>query len=89
MYQVRPRHMQQARKLGVTIQPSQKGNFKLDVYMGGKYLASIGHIRYKDYVMYKEEKGEAYADERKRLYHIRHQNDKGVKGLLAKILLWT
>jgi len=38
--------------------------------------------------MYKEEKGKAYADERKRLYHIRHKNDKGVKGVLSRAILW-
>jgi hypothetical protein len=89
MYQVRPRHLQQAKKLGVTIQPSKKGNYKLDVYKDGSLLASIGNRHYGDYVMYLEEKGKAYADERKRLYHIRHKNDKGVKGFLSRIILWT
>ena len=88
MYQVRPFHLQQAKKLGVTIQPSTKGNYKLDVYKDNKYLTSIGDKRYRDYLMYKEEKGKAYADERKRLYHIRHKNDKGVKGVLSRAILW-
>lgn len=88
MYQVRPRHLQQAKKLGVMIQPSKKGNYKLDVYKDGSLLASIGDRRHGDYVMYLEEKGKAYADERKRLYHIRHKNDKGVKGVLSRAILW-
>jgi len=89
MYQVRPYHLQQAKKLGVEIQPSRKGNYKLDVYMNGKYLASIGDRRYGDYATYKEEKGKAFAEERRRLYRLRHQNDKSLRGLLAKFLLWT
>ena len=89
MYQVRSRHLQQAKKLGVTIQPSKKGNFKLDVYKDGSLLASIGDRRYGDYAMYLEEKGKAYADERRKAYHSRHKNDKGVKGFLSKVLLWT
>jgi len=88
MYQIKKHHLQQAKKLGVTIQPSRKGSFKLDIYKDGKYLASIGDRRYKDYVMYKEERGETYANERKKLYHIRHQNDKGVKGFLSRAILW-
>jgi hypothetical protein len=41
-----------------------------------------------DYPTYKKEKGIKYADERRRLYNLRHKNDKGVAGRLARELLW-
>jgi hypothetical protein len=89
MYQIEPHHRQKARELGVQIYPSKKGNYKLDVYKKGQYITSIGDIRYKDFVMYWKEKGKAYAEERRRLYHGRHKNDKSLRGLLVAYLLWT
>jgi hypothetical protein len=44
-------------------------------------------MRYKDFVMYWKEKGKAYAEERRRLYHGRHKNE-GIRGQLAKAILW-
>jgi hypothetical protein len=87
MYPIRPYHLQQAKKLGVMIQPSSRGNYKLDVFKDGEYITSIGHKKYKDYAIYLEEKGKDYADERKRLYHLRHRNE-GVRGMLASTILW-
>jgi hypothetical protein len=64
-----------------------KGNFKLDVYKDDKYLTSIGHKDYKDYATYLEEYGKDYADERRRLYKLRHKKE-GVRGQLASAILW-
>ena len=87
MYPIRRYHLQQANKLGVTIKPSTKANYKLDVFKNDVYLTSIGDKRYKDYVMYQEEKGKAYADERRRLYKLRHKNE-GMRGMIASTILW-
>ena len=82
---------QQARKLGVTVKPSKVKGKKIDVFKNGKKVASVGAIGYKDYPTYKRTKGKKYADERRRLYKIRHQNDrtkKGSNGYYADKLLW-
>jgi O-glycosyl hydrolase len=88
MYAIKPQQVAQAKKLGLTIKPSTKGNFKVDVFRDGKYVTSIGHKDYKDYATYLEEYGKTYADERKRLYYLRHRNE-GVRGELSKLILWT
>jgi len=88
MYTIEPHHRQKARELGVEIFPSKKGHYKLDVYdKKGQYITSIGDMRYKDFILYWKEKGQAYAQERRRLYHGRHKNE-GIRGKLAKEILW-
>jgi hypothetical protein len=66
---------QKAKQLNVTIKPSTKKNKKIDVYKDGQLISSIGSKNYKDYPTYIKEKGKQYADERRRLYKIRHKND--------------
>jgi hypothetical protein len=80
----------QAKKFGVTIKVSKDPSKKLDVFKNGVKIASIGAKGYKDYGTYLIEKGEKYANERRRLYRIRHQSDisKGGNGLWALRLLW-
>jgi len=87
MYKIQKYHLDNARKLGVTIKPSTKKNYKLDVYKDGQYVTSIGDSRYKDYSIYLEERGKDYADERRRLYKLRHKKE-GVRGQLASAILW-
>jgi hypothetical protein len=41
-----------------------------------------------DYPTYIQDKGKAYADERRRLYKARHRGNKGVAGKLADAILW-
>jgi len=52
MYEILPYHLRQAKKLGVQISTSPKGNYKLDVYKNGEYITSIGDKRYMDYALY-------------------------------------
>ena len=59
--------------------PSTTPGKKIDVY-AGKKLASIGDTAYSDYPTYLQDKGKAFADERRRLYHIRHKKDEQKKG---------
>ena len=78
-----------ARKLGLTITPSSKPKYKLDVFENGNYLASIGDIDYNDFFIYKDLKGDAYAKRRRDLYKIRHAKDINQgRGKLAATLLW-
>jgi hypothetical protein len=47
----------------------------------------VGDPSYGDYPTYLKEKGKAFAEERRRLYHLRHtKNTLGEK--LARDLLW-
>jgi hypothetical protein len=91
MYQITPYSRAQARRLGVTIKPSQNKNKKIDVYRDGKFVASIGAIGYKDYPTYMKEDGLEKAKERRRLYKLRHNADRsivGSPGYYADQILW-
>jgi len=91
-YQITERQEENATREGVIIFPSKRKNKKLDVYNDdGDYLFSIGDIRYKDYDIYLSEKGKKYADNRRRLYRIRHSKYKDIKGTpsyYANKILW-
>ena len=82
----------QAKKLNVIIKPSINKNKKIDVFSNsGNFISSIGDIRYNDYANYCIVDNKQYADERKRLYHIRHQKNINVinsKQYLSANLLW-
>jgi hypothetical protein len=88
MYNITEYSYKKARQLGVEIKPSKIKNKKIDVMKQGKVIASIGDKRYNDYPTYIKEKGKAYAEERRRLYNIRHKNDKGITGKYAREILW-
>jgi hypothetical protein len=91
MYEIKPYTVQQAKQLGVSVRPSTNPKKKVDVYKDGIKVASIGDVNYKDYPTYLKEEGKAVADERRRLYHIRHKKDeqkKGSPGYYASRLLW-
>jgi len=91
MYQILPYTKQRAKKIGVTVQPSTNPKKKLDVFKGDQKVASVGATNFSDYPTYLKEEGKAVADERRRLYHIRHRKDsskKGSPGYYASVLLW-
>lgn len=91
MYSILPYTKQQAKKIGVMVQPSTNPKKKVDVFEAGKKVASIGAMGYKDYPTFMKEDGKAIAEERRRLYHIRHKKDaakKGSPGYYASLLLW-
>jgi hypothetical protein len=85
-----------AANMGLKIAPSKNPLKKLDVYKDGIKVASIGDIEYDDYHSYmKKEKrgliGKGFANERRRLYKIRHAADRkvvGSAGWYADKLLW-
>jgi hypothetical protein len=81
----------QAKKLGVVVKPSSIKGKKIDVFKNDQKIASVGALGYSDYPTYIKTKGKAYADERRRLYKIRHSKDRNVKGsdgYYADKLLW-
>ena len=88
-YQITEYTKQKAKKLGVDVKPSTKKNKKIDVFKKGEKIASVGAIGYNDYPTWLKLKGKDYADERRRLYKIRHKNDRfSGNGKMADNLLW-
>jgi hypothetical protein len=91
-YDIKPYSYQQAKKLGVKIEPSKNPKKKIDVYdMNNQYITSVGAKGYSDYPTYMIEEGKEYAENRRRLYKIRHKKDKdviGSAGYYADKLLW-
>ena len=92
MYEILPYTKKKAKQLNVIVKPSNKGNKKIDVYnKRGLYITSVGDRKYLDYAYYLKYYGKKIADERKRLYKIRHNKDrlvKGSPGYYADQLLW-
>lgn len=73
-----------AAAIGVTVKPSQVKHKKLDVYLDGKRVASIGDLRYEDYNTHKD-------NERRRNYkhrHEAHRHKKGTPSYYADRILW-
>lgn len=98
-YIIRDWTEQQAKKHKLTVFPAEDGKTKLEVYDDkGLYLANVGALGYLDYAQYldMEKAGmipKGSSNERRRLYHLRHQKEKGfdepyTKSWLAKTLLW-
>lgn len=83
MYKILPIQYKIAKKLNFLIIPSNKQFKKIDVFtLKGKYIKSIGDIRYFDYYMYLNKYNKTYADKRKKLYYLRHKKTK------FSVLLW-
>jgi hypothetical protein len=76
-----------AKELKVIIKPSENPKKKIDVFKDGKKVASIGDIRYPSYPDYLK-KDKTIANERRRLYKIRHQHDDKPAGFYADKILW-
>ena len=90
MYTILPYSYEQARRLGVTIYPSKHRGKRIDVYKGNKFICAIGTLGMKDFPTYWKERGKSFADDRRRLYHLRHRADDvyGTAGWYALRILW-
>ncbi len=91
MYKITPRQYSNALNLGVIIKPSTNKSKKIDVFKNGKKVASIGAMGYKDYSIHLKENGKAFAEQRRRLYKLRHENNRkkaGTPGYFADKILW-
>ena len=76
---------QRASKLGVTVKPSTRKHKKLDVFRNNEKIASIGDLRYSDYLQHNDK-------ERRKRYKMRHESDRhrvGSAGYYADKILWT
>lgn len=92
MYRILPYTLNRAKQLGVVVIPSDRKGKKIDVYSPtGRYICSVGAIGFNDYPTYLKKYGKKIADERRRLYKIRHDSDRHVRGSAgwyADKLLW-
>ena len=91
MYDILPYSFRKAKEIGVEIKPSTNPNHKIDIFYNGEFITSGGDINYQDYPHYIEDRGLEYANERRRLYRIRHMrevNKEGSRGWLIATILW-
>jgi hypothetical protein len=92
MYKISLYTRKKAKKLNVIVLPSEKRNKKIDVYdIYGNLLASIGDPNYLDYPNYLKYCGKKIAEDRRKAYKLRHENDRHIKGsagYYADQLLW-
>ena len=95
-YRIKQYTKNQAKKHGVVVKPSRVKGKKIDVFKGGEKVASVGAAGMNDYPTYMEleRKGKVpkgTANKRRRLYKIRHKNNRkkrGRAGFYADKLLW-
>ena len=88
-YKITDYSYQKAKQLNVDIKPSTNKNKKIDVFKNDKKIASIGAIGYLDYPNFIKKKGLEYANQRKKLYKLRHKKDLNSKnGKWASAILW-
>ena len=79
----------QAKKFGVHVLPSKRAGKKIDVFRGDNYIGSAGAKGMGDFGIYLETKGREFAEERRRLYHLRAKDGpKDSPAYLSKRLLW-
>ena len=91
MYSIKKYTYNKAKKLGVIVKPSTNKTKKIDVFKNGRKVASVGANGMNDYPTYIQKRGLAYAKTRRRLYRIRHERDRHVRGsagYYADKLLW-
>lgn len=93
MYEIKPRTYKIAQREGVLVFPSDNPKYKLDLYdRNGLFMFRIGSAAYKDFPTYIEERGKAFADNRRRLYIARHAKEiakNRSRGWWAYRLLWS
>lgn len=89
-YVIKPQQKAAAKKLGVTIKPSQVKGKKIAVFKAGNKIADIGALGYGDYWSYYQ--SDKYLARSKRdAYQARHngeQNKIGSPGYYAWYILW-
>jgi hypothetical protein len=91
MYQITNYTLRKAQQLGVTVTPSTNSKKKIDVYKNEQKVASIGARGYGDYPTFLQSQGEKIANEKRRLYKLRHNKDRhtvNTNGWYCDQLLW-
>jgi hypothetical protein len=91
-YKIKKYTLDKAKELGVQVFPSDNPKYKIEVYdSDGVFLFYGGSPLYSDYPTYMETHGREFANERRRLYRLRHKKEidkKGSRGATIAELLW-
>ena len=93
-YQIKPRQKAQAKKIGVSIKPSENKKKKLDVFKDKKKVGSIGAIGYSDFATYLKTLSKKEAEKKRTNYLKRHakepkiKNGKRTNSYFADVILW-
>ena len=91
-YSITQYSYRQAKKLGVTIKPSEVKGKKIDVFnKKGEKIASVGYLGMNDYPTWIRKMGKDFADRRRKAYKSRHEKDRhivGSAGYYADKILW-
>jgi hypothetical protein len=91
-YKIKKYTLDKAKELGVQVFPSDNPKYKIEVYdSDGVFLFYGGSPKYSDFPTYMGTHGKEYADERRRLYRLRHKkeiDDVGSRGWWIAELLW-
>lgn len=91
-YKIKKYTLDKARELGVQVFPSDNPKYKIEIYNDdGVFMFYGGSPLYDDYPTYMETNGKTYADERRRLYRLRHRKEiekVGSRGWWIASLLW-
>ena len=91
MYEITKYTNDKAKKLGVQVYPSDNPKYKIEIYKNGVFIGYVGDSEYSDYPHYLKTHGKPYADQRRRLYKMRHEryrHDVGSRSWYADQLLW-
>jgi hypothetical protein len=89
-YKIKAGQIKAAKKLNVTIKPSQLKGKKIAVFKNGEKIADIGALGYSDYWTYYAA-DPFLAREKRKAYQARHngeQNKLGSPGYYAWYILW-
>jgi hypothetical protein len=93
VYTIQPRTYEVAKEMNLIIHPSDNPKYKIEVYdKDGVFMFYGGASGYGDYPTYWKLDGKAYANERRRLYMIRHKKEiqkVGSRGYIIYKLLWS
>jgi hypothetical protein len=90
-YRITQYTRKQAKRYGVVVKPSTVKDKKIDVFRGDEKLASVGAKGMNDFPTFIRKRGLKYAKTRRRLYKMRHEKDRhirGSRGWWADKLLW-
>lgn len=95
-YPIRAEQRRIARSLGLKLRPSRSKRHKLDAIDGQGRVVSFGGRGYMDFYLWRERKGRAHAEERRRAFKARHQKHRTVRrrdgrytpAFLADRILW-
>lgn len=86
-YKILPRTYERAKEIDAKVVTSGNPEKKIDVlYKGDVYsIGAAGMMDYPHYLLVDKD----LAQQRRKMYLMRHKKNKGIRSYLAKVLLWS